>query len=236
MAGYGAAGLSIPIRQRFLMNNGRRGLFAGSSSGSITLEAALVLPLFLAFVLAMVSLVRISTADAQLQHAVSETTRQVSAHAYPVMLASDEFNGSGTGQTIQEFIGKLRMANEEAKRTGGIADRYSNFIPEPLYVLLEWIQAKRENAVQFADKAVNRMLCTAFKPLLMHYAGDLSGSKRIVKASDVTVTGVSLPSLTDSNDAFFGIEAQVEVKLPIPFFHSKVRIVKKSTERLWIGQ
>ncbi|MCD1262041.1 pilus assembly protein [Paenibacillus athensensis] len=51
--------------------------FRTNENGSITLEAALVLPLFLAFVLCLMTIIKLTIVQMSLQNATSEMTKQV---------------------------------------------------------------------------------------------------------------------------------------------------------------
>lgn len=72
--------------------------------GSITVEAALVLPLFLAFILFLIMMVRITVVDVALNKAASELTKQVSTHMYPVVLSYDYIRSTSTGGTVFKFV------------------------------------------------------------------------------------------------------------------------------------
>lgn len=54
--------------------------------GSITLEATIILPFFLVFVLALITIIHIIMTELALQSAVHETVKQMAAHMYPVYL------------------------------------------------------------------------------------------------------------------------------------------------------
>ena len=86
-----------------------------SENGSITLEAALVLPFFMLFIVFMASIIRISVAEIALNKSVSETAQIISTHAYPATilsdqvenLASDKLSGISTNIISLEDVEKL---------------------------------------------------------------------------------------------------------------------------------
>ncbi|QGS68919.1 hypothetical protein CV093_12320 [Oceanobacillus sp. 143] len=58
--------------------------------GSITLEAALVIPVFMLFIVFMASIIRISVAEIALNKSVTETAQIIANHAYPATILSEE--------------------------------------------------------------------------------------------------------------------------------------------------
>lgn len=54
------------------------------SEGSLTLEATIVFPVFLALLLLLINLVNISLTYIAMDHAVSETVKQIAVQAYPL--------------------------------------------------------------------------------------------------------------------------------------------------------
>lgn len=52
--------------------------------GSLTIEAAVVLPVFLGFILALINFTRVAAVYLAMDHAVSETVKQMAAYAYPI--------------------------------------------------------------------------------------------------------------------------------------------------------
>ncbi|MFZ5645877.1 MAG: hypothetical protein ACOY46_20160 [Bacillota bacterium] len=53
----------------------------------MTLEATIVFPVFLAFMLLLINFMKIGVVYLAVSHAVSETTKQIATHAYPLVLA-----------------------------------------------------------------------------------------------------------------------------------------------------
>ncbi|MCD1260383.1 pilus assembly protein [Paenibacillus athensensis] len=73
--------------------------FRTNENGSITLEAALVLPLFLAFVLCLMTIIKLTIVQMSLQNATSEMTKQVATHNL-LSTASDELKQIVKEQTL----------------------------------------------------------------------------------------------------------------------------------------
>lgn len=60
---------------------------ASSEQGSMVVEAALVLPMFMFFVIFLIYIVQMTLISTALQSTVSDTVKIVAAHMYPVSLA-----------------------------------------------------------------------------------------------------------------------------------------------------
>jgi hypothetical protein len=56
-----------------------------------------------------------------------------------------------------------------------------------------------------------------------------------MKKEKFKVISVTLPSMKSGGDAFFGIEAQITYKLPLPFISHTIILKKKAVERAWVG-
>lgn len=75
--------------------------------GSITLEAALTLPFFLTFILALVTIVQVAITEIALQAAVSETAKQVAHHYEPVHWLQQK-----SGEIADETLARIDMPAE----------------------------------------------------------------------------------------------------------------------------
>lgn len=79
------------------------------SKGSLTLEATIVLPVFLAMMLLLINLVNISLTYIAMDHAVRETVKQIAVKAYPLKYlksVSSQQLPQDTGSDIVNIIGK----------------------------------------------------------------------------------------------------------------------------------
>lgn len=212
------------------------------TEGSIALEASLILPLFTVFIIALICMMKISMTDTALQSSVTESVKVMAAHMYPIQLVSDEINThwkeSGIGQNAEEVMDMIRQAKEKAGQINDFIDEYIVFVPETLLPLVEIIrqlqdeaqESGREAVMDFEESLWEPLICQAMTPLVIKYA---DSSKLDTKS--LKVTSVILPDLNNKNDAFLGIEASYTFKLPLPFFHKEIRLVKRAYERVWVG-
>jgi hypothetical protein len=239
-------GHTLPDRKRNGDGNGygnKGRIWSGfrKEQGSLVLEAALTLPFFLAFIVALVLLIRIAMVETALQSSVSETVKVVATHMYPVQLMFDEarsgWEESRAAAVVEELRARMQNALEKARQSADFVDDYAAFVPETLLPLIELAKRWQEEEQQeglltdlLADYVTDPLLNAAFTPLLHKYA-----DRRKLDTGSLKVTKVVFPSLKDKNHAFIGIEATYTMDLPIPFFPKRVQLVKRAYERLWVG-
>ncbi|WP_127584517.1 hypothetical protein [Paenibacillus koleovorans] len=210
--------------------------------GGIALEAALVMPFFLAFVLALAVLLKLGMADLALQRALSETVKPIAAYAYPVELAALEvkqaYDRSEVGSEVNEVIARTKAAREMLVRGEQWTDRFEAFIPD---FMLDWIEWERQKRVWLETESTERVkelqasvlqpiVREAFKKLVLQAA-----DSTVIAGARLRVVDVELPKLADREHAFIGLAAEYDVRLPIPFFQRTVTLRKQAYERLWVG-
>ncbi|OXM88249.1 hypothetical protein CF651_01880 [Paenibacillus rigui] len=216
-----------------------------SDEGSIVLEAALVLPLFLSFIFMLIAFVQVSIAEMALQSAVSETTKVVATHMYPVDLLYQQAKGkweqSAANSWMDRALGQIESVKQTAEDSEQFVEDYERFIPDPVIKLMEWermhrqqleasAQAGTEEAKQSIEAAYKPLLNDAVTPIVVLYA-----NKSRLRSDKIKVIHVILPDLNKKDQVFIGIEAQYEVPLIVPFFHKVMVIRKRALERAWIG-
>jgi hypothetical protein len=202
-----------------------------NEQGSIVLEASLIMPLFLALILAMISILSIAITDIALYAGVSETTKQVAAHMYPVQEIASTAMESEWGTRISEWISKVRTTRQTMDAAAQEADLYAHAIPESLLIVLDQYRQLTGTMDQFASEQWNRMLSAAFEPMLASYldSGVWPGGSR------PKVVKVVFPNLLERSNPYFGIEAEYTLRLPIPFVTKTITLRHKAYERIWIG-
>lgn len=210
--------------------------------GSVSLEAALALPFFLAFVLALICLIKLTVADLALQNAVNETVKQIAANGYPVQLLADEamqaYANSPAGGFVDQWLSRIRSARDTLEQGEQWVDDYRAFIPDLLVRWVDWEQQKRAQAERLAEdeyekfvhEHIEPLVNAGFKEAVLHYA-----DTNVLDEAQLRVVHVDVPRLHEAGDKFIGIEAEYVVKLPIPFVHKTVKLRKKAYERLWTG-
>jgi hypothetical protein len=201
--------------------------------GSMVMEAALVMPFFLAFVLALISLIQISVTDMALRSTVSESTKQLAVHMYAGSLLMNKFSDTKVGQDVNEVIQKINDAKNQINEKEELVDNIAKVIPDnlikPLLTLRSLEQEQRAYVELNTDNAVQSVLKAAFAPYVRQFA-----DSSYLNASRIVVRRVQVPIETDGK-SFLGIELSYKLKLQIPFFKKEIELQKKAYERAWFG-
>jgi hypothetical protein len=213
--------------------------------GGIVLEASLVLPLFLSFILLLIAFIQVSLAEMALQSAVSDTTKVVATNMYSIDLlyqeARSKWDQSSTKGLIDQTLEKIDTVKQKAVNAEELVDEYERWIPEPVVKLMQWEKNQREELALLSDAGTeeakrqieavyNPLLNSALTPMVVLYA-----NKTRLKPERLKVTKVILPDLNNKEEAFIGIEAQYEVPLAVPFFRKVIVIRKHAYEHAWVG-
>jgi hypothetical protein len=205
------------------------------NEGSIVLEAALVMPMFLAFIIALISLMRICIIEAAFDHALSDLTKQTAAHMYAIELIYDEAHSTEAGQQVFQHLERIKEArNGVLEAEDWVAD-YALFVPDPILDLVAFEKRHRENIEQSAERQMYASLNKIFRPLVAWYTDTGVSGDKWINPYQVNVTKVMFPDFRNKDEAYFGIEAEYRVNLFIPFFQTHVILKARAYERAWVG-
>ena len=197
--------------------------FIKNERGSVTLEAAVVMPFFILFIVFLIFMIRFALIDIAINQAASETAKNVATQVYPakrlVDVAMDQLEPSG----------KYAEIIKDAK---GIAeDIISGFeqlgLTEEFYDMVGSVGDAAEDA---GNDAISSVASGVVQPLVLK---ELEPAIAIgfVEEDKVNVKRVSM------GEGFKYIELVVEyeIELPIPFLDRTFKLQKKAYERLWTG-
>ena len=200
----------------------------GSEQGSMVVEASIVLPMFMFFVIFLIYIIQMTLISTALQSTVSDTVKTVAAHIYPVSLAVNK-EGDGGGTAGQENtpshweIPKLSLRDW--------ATEYSSSLPSPLN---QWIAdaaaAGDEPLQQLKNQTAETVLDPVIKPILKPFMPE-----GLLDYDRIHVSNISIPNLKSGQSPYFGIEVSYELPIRVPFLTKKIVLQAKSQERLWIG-
>ncbi|MFD7524727.1 hypothetical protein [Paenibacillus chitinolyticus] len=209
-------------------------MFGKNEQGGMVLEAALILPMFVGFIVALIVCIQIAVADMALRSAVSESTKVLAAGLYPAEVlykqgkeAFDQSTLASGGQHVMDTLQNLR---EQAAQAGEFIDSVEAYLPDPVVGLLSWVRQAGESGVDGAKEAASSALRDAMKPVVYSFA-----DKRILKKDRFRISGVTLPSLTNRERAYLGFEVTYDFPLAVPFFNRTLVLKKKALERVWLG-
>ncbi|WP_330164044.1 TadE family protein [Paenibacillus campinasensis] len=213
------------IRRKSAFRHGS-GSHMRTEQGSMVVEAALVLPMFMFFVIFLIYIVQMTLISTALQSMVSDTVKTVTAHIYPVSIAvspnGDQASESGSSSPSHWEIPKLSLSDW--------ASQYTSQLPSPVN---EWIQEAiatgEEPLQQLKNEAAQAVLDPVVKPILRPFMPELLHYERI------HVSNLHIPNLKTNEKPYFGIEVNYELPIRMPFVNKKIVLQAKAQERLWIG-
>lgn len=89
------------------------------SRGSITLEAAIFLTLFILFYVGLMDLIQIAKAQVILQHSINQAAKEVSAYSYVLTKAGIVEKRLETSKRANEFVGKANEIVDAVDKVAG---------------------------------------------------------------------------------------------------------------------
>ncbi len=192
----------------------------------MTLEAALIAPVFVMVVFWFVFLVHMTLLSGQLHAAAANAVKQVSAHIYPVAIAVESRSGQGTTTENGSFTWRMpSLALEEW------AEQYAANLPAPMSTwVMDSVRKGEEPLQELKAKTSEAVLDPVVKPLLRPF---LQGT--LLEEERLHVSRVTVPDLKTGKQPYFGIEVSYELPLKVPFTGQRMVLQTRAEERLWIG-
>ncbi len=150
-----------------------------------------------------------------------------------------KFDQSPAGERITSAIQLVQSTRDKVLGAEQLADDYAAYIPDSLLELLKWEQELRVSVeekaqgqlIEIYEEHVASRIYAALTPVVYGF-----GESRAIKKDNFKVISVIMPDLIGEGEPYFGIEAQVTYKLPIPFFSQTITLKKRAYERAWIGK
>lgn len=193
-----------------------------NAEGSMTVEAAAILPFILLFVMFLIFMIRITIYSTALQATVSDAAKIVSSHIYPVYLSLSEEEAGG------ESAGGWSMPRVSVEKW---LEEYADRLPAPLS---EWakdaIEEGEGQLQRLQAEASEAVLDELLKPLLKPYLA--SGA---LDYERVHISNVLIPNLKTGVQPYFSLTASYELPMKIPFVNRPIVVEASASERLWIG-
>ncbi|CAM2982284.1 pilus assembly protein [Paenibacillus sediminis] len=200
------------------------GQLHNSERGSMVLEASLVLPIFLFFIVFLVYIVQTTLVSTALNTTVSDTTKEISSHMYMVAIAAEAVPGSPSSAPF------LNMNFPQLSVQEWVAD-YSSFLPEPIKGWAEEAVSKGSEPLErLKNQMSEAVLDPIVKPIMKPFVQD-----SILDYERIHVSKVIVPNFGEQKNPYFGIQASYELPFRIPFLNKKIVLQSKAVERVWVG-
>ncbi|MBD3917258.1 hypothetical protein H8B09_00710 [Paenibacillus sp. PR3] len=201
-------------------------------AGSIALEASIIVPLFLMFVIAVVLLIRTTSVQMGLQSSSVQLAKQVATHWKPIQLASDSLEQKGSSQTSSSSSTGSSAGSEtapSAEKLSGwreIAADAASKLPEPIGKLSSAaLRGDWDSIEDFAISTAGRSLLT---PVLRELA-----DQAVLQPERLSLHNAVLPSLSGGNNAYVELVAEYQFPIRIPISNKSFVLREKAVERAW---
>lgn len=184
--------------------------------GSMTFEAALVMPIFLLAILFLIFQIQVSVASMALHGALSQTVRQAAAEWYPVSLGLESVRETNAYE-------KSKQWEEKLSGVGQTLTEFGSLLPSPVG---EWAKEAADGSWSVEQAAARE----TFDQLLKRYADE-----RVLRETGISVTDVSLPEDSDRSQAFLTVRAEYRLPMRMPFVGKRIVLEESARERVWTG-
>lgn len=193
--------------------------FTTKENGSITLEAAMILPFFMLFIMFLATLIRISIADMALYKATSETSEIIVSFGYPAEIARS---------TVEDIA----------------TSKLESLLPEDLS--LDEVMSFANDGIEFffpdvdisgsIESFFDSIAAGPLEMMIQNKFADAVGSETLFKKDNLTVEDVDVPSVGGgSGGDYLKIEVSYDIPISFPFVNKTITLSKTSYERLWTG-
>ncbi|MEK0316590.1 TadE/TadG family type IV pilus assembly protein [Cohnella sp. 56] len=187
-----------------------------ANAGSLTLEAALTMPLVLVCVLFLIYLIHASTAAMILQGALSQTARQAAAAWYPLSESVAAVQPDSEGQDGKHWRDRLKGPQETV-------GKLAPYLPDPLS---QWADSFADGS-WYPDALLAKEVLEPRIGARLKYARLAPSRFKLVK--------VVLPDQEDGSNAFLTLEAEYKLPFSFPWSGRPLLLRESVRERVWIG-
>ncbi|MFC5401507.1 TadE family protein [Cohnella soli] len=187
-----------------------------SEFGGVTLETAMVMPVFLLFAAFLVFIVQTAIVSMALHGALSQTARQAASAWYPVSMAIERARESDLNQQIEHWNDKWMSVRETV-------GRYGKWLPSPMK---EWAEQAANGTFSLEQHAAR----IAFGRLVKTFVDE-----DVLDLSRIHITNVGLPDEQNVSDGYVTIEAEYILPMKVPFLGRQLNLRSSARERAWIG-
>ncbi|MFA1819797.1 TadE/TadG family type IV pilus assembly protein [Virgibacillus oceani] len=185
--------------------------------GSITVEASLLIPILLTFLLFLMSLVKIAIAEMALQESVNETAQTVAHYSFLALVIEGAVMDGTEG-----FIDDLTDDQKDRFDNNMIANH-----------LLDTLSEEVKSEIPSTGALLNDHVAEAtFEEAVMNKYKDKVGGSDFFNADGISIVDHNFPQSQDSD---VRIEVENELRFVLPFYERDITIRKKTVERAWAG-
>jgi hypothetical protein len=192
--------------------------------GSMTIEAALVVPFVALVAMAFITCMQLVMAEIAMQQAVSQTVKLTAAHMYPIALVQQTSPGQQAAQVIVNAEDWMKRVDQVAEMLVSYDEQLPGQLSEGLTGATAWL---RRTANDSADAGLSRV----FLPMLREQLHESAW----VNSERVKITDVQFPNLAERGNAYFGLTALYKMRIALPFYQTVIEIEVDAYERIWLA-
>lgn len=189
-----------------------------NEKGSLTIEAAIALPLFLCFGVVLSWLLLLAKTEAALREAVEEAVKTTAVHAYPLQLLT--------------YVYPNHPIMEEME------NRMESFLPHSIKAILqEWKQQSdsANGGGTIRDWSGSGWHRAWAAPFVMLFVDENASGQPLLDAAKLSVSSVVIPDFLTDETSYFGLAAEYRITLPIPWVRQEIVLTAAALERCWVG-
>ncbi|MCZ0703143.1 hypothetical protein J2T56_001419 [Natronobacillus azotifigens] len=188
-------------------------------TGSITLEASIVMPMFVLFVVFLLYMIQFAIVDITINKALSDATKEIATQIYPVKVTAEGITNYAQSK-YDDIPEEYRESINDSKE---FVEEQNAYIEEVLGVDL----------IGEVTDGVTNTINTAILTTLVRKSLE-DQQIPFINPDDLTVISGRMP-LVNSEEEYVEIIASYEMNIPIPFLEKKYEMRKRVVERAWIG-
>jgi hypothetical protein len=204
-----------------------------SEGGSLTLEATVVFPVFLAILLFLINLVNTAVVYIAMDHAVSETVKQLAAQSYPLKSIGMTYV-TGSPDKTAETVDRLK-ANPEVINTES-GKQLVAAMGADVFTLIagKTIEKGTAYGLEPVVKSIAGLLIKKYCPLKNLSDSDFEISElRIYNPNNADRSNNAINGISINNEDI-AITVRYKVKVSVPFLPlSYIYLSNTAVERAW---
>ncbi len=210
-------------------------IFYREQKASIVLEAAIVLPAIILFMLALIILIHIQLVQLALQETASQAVRTIATHIHPVEKAYQYYTAKGSKDFAlnDDKLLQNRKGTEEERFLKEwqpeALEKVTGLLPEPVKSLATAAASGNWDPVLHAITA-ELIGKTIVAPNLYRFAND-----HIIEPDRISLEQIIWPDLKNHSPDLVGIQLSYEYPIKIPLLNKPVLITAAAVSRAWIS-
>lgn len=191
---------------------------------SIVLEAAIVMPMLMLFMLALIVLIHLNAVQLALHASAAQTVRAVSAHWYPVDQALQKLARKSEQSAV---FSDTEQGTKGEKHLRELASAAAKWLPDPSGTLLSSaIKGDWQPAINMAATELGRF---AVEPLVRQYA-----DARFLTSERIMLEQLSIPDYKNKQQAELGLTVSYRYPIKVPLLQLPIILHAGAAERVWI--